>query len=32
MIIINHKAKNKEVKQLINPDLITKPISLKEPD
>jgi hypothetical protein len=32
MIVINLKAESSEVKQLINPDLTTEPIPLKEPD
>jgi hypothetical protein len=32
MIVINLKTESGEVKQLINPDLIIKPIPLKEPD
>ena len=32
MIVINHKAQSGEVKQLIDPDLTTEPVLLKEPD
>jgi hypothetical protein len=32
MIVINLKAESGEVKQLINPDLTTESIPLKEPD
>jgi hypothetical protein len=32
MIVINHKAESGEVKQLIDPDLTTEPILLREPD
>jgi hypothetical protein len=32
MVVVNHKAESGEVKQLIDPDLTTEPILLKEPD